>query len=174
MTDVTEFERRLKINAEKWLDSLRKATRCAWCGCDDALNRRALCASCERTRKKLEKALKEKMPDAHKNIRIKRAEVEKQNCLTYGVLLKSLLDGTASGLNVEHLLTDLSQRMTSENLFHGYSTSIDWCFNATQRTIIAHLIWKILSRQAQRNRRYFAAQDLLYAAQVRHRTQASD
>jgi hypothetical protein len=162
--EIEEFERKRRINSEQWLESLRGAKRCDWCGCDDALNRRSLCAFCERIWKKLEKAHKESGSDMRKEIRIKRAEAEKKNCIKYGTILKALLASPPSGLKVEHLLTDLGEQMTGENLFHGYSSHIDWTFDATQRSILAVLFWMILSRQAQRFRRHFAAKDSLYAA----------
>lgn len=45
---IEEFERRCKLYAEEWLECLRKAKRCVWCACDDALNRRHLCVPCEK------------------------------------------------------------------------------------------------------------------------------
>lgn len=59
--------------------------------------------------------------------------------------------------------------MTGEILFHGDSHEIDWIFDGTQRAILVVLFWKVLSRQAQRHRRYFAAQDRLYSATRQNR-----
>jgi hypothetical protein len=112
----------------------------------------------------LAKANKEDVTDQRVLSRIRRAESEKQNAMNYGTQFKALLEGTPSGLNVEHLLTELGERMTGENLFHGYSHEIDWTFDGTQRAILAAILWKILSRQAQNYRRYFAGQDRLYSA----------
>jgi hypothetical protein len=166
---IEEFEQQRKIHAIDWLKSIREAKRCDWCGWDGQLNRRGLCVSCERIRSRLERAKKENTSDQRVLARIRRAESEKQNAMNYGIQLKALLDGTPSGLNVEHLLTVLGERMTGENLFHGDSHEIDWAFDGTQRAILAALFWKILSRQAQKHRRYFAAQDRLYSAMSRNR-----
>jgi hypothetical protein len=166
--DIEEFEQQRKVHTEDWLQSLRKAKRCDWCGWEDGLNRRGLCASCERIRKRLSQACKQDTSDQRVQIRIRRAKSEKQNAINHGVQIKALLHDT-SGLNLEHLLTTLGERMTGENLFHGYSHEISWAFDATQRTILAALFWMILSRQAQKNRRYFAAQDTLYSAMMRSR-----
>jgi len=146
------------------VQSFRKAKRCAWCGWDDSLNRRGLCAPCNRIRKRLEKANAEDTSDWCVKARVNRAEAEKQNAISCGTQIKALLSGTPSGLNVEHLLTELGERMCGEILFHGESHNIDWAFDGPQRTILAALFWMILSRQSQRHRRYFAAQDRLYAA----------
>ena len=161
---IEEFEQQRKIHAIDWLKSIREAKRCDWCGWDGQLNRRGLCVSCERIRRRLAKANKEDETDQLVLARIRRAESEKQNAMNYGIQLKALLDGSPSGLNVEHLLTVLGERLTGENLFHGDSHEIDWTFDGTQRAILAALFWKILSRQAQKHRRYFAAQDRLYSA----------
>jgi hypothetical protein len=161
---VEEFEQQRKVHASDWLKSIREAKRCGWCGWEDKLNRRGLCVSCERIRSRLARAIKEDTSDQRVLARINRAESEKQNAMNCGIQLKALLDGAPSGLNVEHLLTELGERMTGENLFHGDSHEIDWIFDGTQRAILAALFWKILSRQAQRHRRYFAAKDRLYSA----------
>lgn len=164
--DIEEFERSRKAHTDQWLESIRNAKRCKWCAFDHALNRRGLCAFCERIRKKLEKARKQDMTDLRRPSRIRLAEAEKQNCIAWGNVLKARLH-SSPGLHVEHLLTELGERMTGEILFHGDSHEIDWAFNATQRTILAYLLWKILGRQAQKCRRQFAARDL-FDAGTRH------
>ncbi len=161
---IEEFEQQRKIHATEWLKSIREAKRCGWCGWEDRLNRRGLCVPCERIRCRLAKANKEDQTDQRVLARIRRAESEKQNAMNYGIQLNALLDGTPSGLNVEHLLTELGERMTGENLFHGDSHEIDWTFDGSQRAILAALLWMILSRNAHKNRRYFAARDRLDAA----------
>lgn len=166
---IEEFEQQRKVHASDWLKSIREAKRCNWCGWDDNLNRRGLCVSCERIRRRLAKANKEDVTDQRVLSRIRKAESEKQNAMNYGIQFKALLGGTPSGLNVEHLLTELGERMTGENLFHGDSHEIDWIFDGTQRAILAAILWKILSRQAQTHRRYFAAQDRLYSAMSQNR-----
>ena len=114
--DIEEFERQRKVHTEDWLQSLRNAKRCDWCGWEDGLNRRGLCAPCDRIRKKLEQACKQDTSDQRVQTRIRRAKSEKQNAIKNGVQIKALLDDT-SGLNLEHLLTTLGERMTGENLF---------------------------------------------------------
>jgi hypothetical protein len=162
--NIEEFERSRKIHTAEWLESIRNAKRCEWCAFDHALNRRGLCVFCERIRKKLEKAQKEDVADLRRPSRIRLAEAEKQNSIAWGNVLKAHLHSSPRGLHVEHLLTELGGRMTGEILFHGDSHEIDWTFDATQRAILAYLLWTILSRQAQKCRRQFAAKDLLDAA----------
>ena len=162
--DIEQFERSRKTHTDQWLESIRNAKRCEWCAFDHALNRRGLCAFCERIRKKLEKAQKRDIADRRRLSRIRLSEAEKQNSIAWGNVLKAHLHSSPDGLHVEHLLTELGERMTGEILFHGDSHGIDWTFDATQRTILAYLLWTILGRQAQKCRRQFAARDLLDAA----------
>lgn len=161
---IEEFEQARKKHTDDWLQSFRTAKRCAWCGWADKLNRRDLCSPCNRIRRRLETASTEDLSDHRVQSRIKRAEAEKNNAVKYGIQFKALIEGIPSGLNLEHLFTELGERMTGENLFHGDSHELAWTFDGPQRAILAALLWMILSRHAHKCRRHYAAQDRLYAA----------
>ena len=76
---IEEFEQQRKAHASDWLKSIREAKRCAWCGWEDNLNRRRLCVSCERIRRRLAKANKENTSDQRVS-RIRRLRSRAASC----------------------------------------------------------------------------------------------
>lgn len=151
-----------KPYAEQWIENLRAASRCNWCGIEhNRLNRRGLCPSCNEIRKKLEFA-KEQLPKKQGEeifpVRMEIAirELEMENCVAHGNELKRILTGEIDGLKIERKLSQLSRRIVKKDLFDGKATLLGLSFNKAQQQLLAYFFWTIISGDARKNRHIVA------------------
>lgn len=155
----------MKDYPDEWLETLRTATRCEWCGANERLNTFVkLCNHCNEIRKtvgKLKKQEKEDPPTKtgaglYFQRELAIAEAKKANCIVYGRKVRGILAGDAGGLTIEHQLSFLSTKLSDKDLFHGNANSFDWGFSQIHRQLLAYMLWELESALARKHRRFVA------------------
>jgi hypothetical protein len=154
-----------KPYSETWLEHLRTAKRCEWCGVGSrVMPRLGLCPHCNEIKKQLTKlrASAKKPPSAvgplyRLQMELAIKEAERANCIVYGNVVRRILNGEVDGLSLEHQLTRISKHLSGMDLFHGDATSLGWALAGTaQGQLLAYLLWEIEGAYARKNRRRIA------------------
>jgi hypothetical protein len=160
-----------------WLDVLRQAERCKWCGDARPLNKAGLCGSCrknERDLAKAKKSLEEMSPTEHRHqafllgLELRWAEAKTELCRMDGEALDTILNGDDfSSHTLEEYLCAVSRRVCNgRDLFGASANLLSEAFDVDQRRLLAYMLWKMFLVGEKRNRKNRA---VLFANQNRIR-----
>jgi hypothetical protein len=147
--------------ARQFIKLARGFSRCDWCKRDKPRNGRGLCRHCNDVRLNLEKTQKR---DPHPRVFtgkwfLRLAREKKNSCIGWGKMLRNILDGDVSPLQLEHWLWLIAKRVGSgEKQVYGLATPLGRMFTPAQRQVLAYLFWEILSEHASRHRQSYALQ----------------
>jgi len=155
---MIRMQREQKSYAKEFIEGMRQAVRCDWCGRDKKRSRSGLCRHCNDIRKDLERV--EKLVSDPKEPKtfvldwqLRVARQKKKDCVIWGQMLHGILNGSVDSLGLEHWLCRVAKRIARDNQMHrGTATVLGWTFTPEQRQMLAYLFWEIFGAEASHKR----------------------
>jgi hypothetical protein len=77
----------------------------------------------------------------------------KKDCISWGKMLKGILDGPVSGLALEGWFRDAAQHIARDKVMNqGRATTFGWTFTPEHRQVLGYLFWEMFGAEASHNR----------------------
>ena len=162
------------------LEAWRGQQRCDWCGRPKPLNRRLLCASCNQTRVRAERLEKivANHPGGHPPFglrhELKIASQMCAECKAWGGMVKDILFGQLTPLDLEHWVCAVAKRVAgSDRTQNGAANLLAAVFSPEQRRFLAYTFWEMLGEQASHNRQAHAESAVMRQG-IRHEPEEAE